>query len=131
MKFIKNPLSRSFVPVLALAGALLTIPATSKAQTQVFFEDWETDHALDNTYLTNSTAGGVNLAFLYFDYSTAGIPLSPHSANSSTHALKMTANLTNTVFGGVSVSPVGFCITDNFDMRFDAWWNFNGPFPLG
>jgi hypothetical protein len=29
------------------------------------------------------------------------------------------------------VSPVGFGITENFDMHFDAWYNFDGPFPGG
>lgn len=78
--------------------------------------------------------GGANLADLYFDYSTAGIPLSPNSTNSDTHGLKMCANLdpaTQVFPSGVSVSPVGFSITENFDMRFDMWMNFNGPMPAG
>ena len=103
----------------------------ASAQTQVFSEDFEIDHSLDNTYATNSTPLCVTLTDLYFDYNTAGIPLSPHSATSSTRALKMCANLQGGVFGGVSVSPLGFAITDNFDMRFDAWFNFNGPMPGG
>ena len=112
---------------------VVSLAFSAKAQTVVFSEDWETDHSLDNTYVTNFV-GGDNLADLYFDYSTAGIPLSPHSTGSSTRALKMCANLNQSaqVFpSGVSVSPVGFSITENFELRFDAWFNFNGPFPLG
>ena len=32
---------------------------------------------------------------------------------------------------GLSVSPIGFSITENFEMHFDMWLNFNGPFPTG
>ncbi len=119
---------------LAVSCGLLVLSQTSQAQNQVFFEDWETDHSLDGTYKTNYTTGGANLADLYFDYSTVGIPLSPHSSGGTTRALKMAANLSSTVQvfpSGVSVSPVGFGITENFDMRFDAWFNFNGPAPAG
>jgi hypothetical protein len=115
--------------ILALGASLLTV----KAQNVVFTEDWETDHSLDNTYRTNFTATGVHLADLYFDYSTAGVPLSPNSTGGSTRALKMAANLVagSTFPVGVSVSPVGFGITANFELRFDAWLNFNGPLPGG
>jgi hypothetical protein len=122
-----------FVPTLALI-TLLSLPIICQAQTQVFSEDWETDHSLDNTYITNYTSGGANLAFLYFDYSTAGIPLSPHSTGSGTHALKLCANLDSSIQvfpSGVSVSPAGFGITENFVMHWDGWWNYNGPFTGG
>jgi len=133
MKFMKTPASlpRSLGLALVLAvGATLN---SAKAQTVVFAEDWETDHSLDNTYVTNYTASGVHLANLYFDYSTAGVPLSPNSTGGTTHALKMAANLVagSTFPVGVSVSPVGFGITANFELRFDAWLNFNGPLPAG
>jgi hypothetical protein len=131
MKFITHSFTKTLGRRLALLGGALAVTITSNAQNQVFFENWETDHSFDNTYVTNSTAGGVNLANLYFDYSTVGVPLSPHSAGGGTHALKMCANLVSNVFGGVSVSPVGFGITENFEMRFDAWFNFNGPLPGG
>ena len=120
----------SFGLAVILAAVSLS---TAKGQNVVFIEDWETDHSLDGTYRTNFTATGVHLADLYFDYSTAGVPLSPNSTNSSTRALKMAANLVarSTFPVGVSVSPVGFGITANFELRFDAWFNFNGPFPGG
>lgn len=116
-----------------MAGALLALTFSTQAQNLVFSEDWETDHSTDGTYKTNYSSAGVHLAYLYFDYSTAGVPLSPNSTGGGTHALKMCANLdtANAGFGGVSVSPVGFNITENFEMRFDAWFNFNGPAPAG
>src|ERR1044071_8355895 len=127
-------LTQTCSSALAVFSALLASVASSPAQSRVFFEDWETDHSLDGTYRTNYTAMGANLADLYFDYSTVGIPLSPHSSGSSTRALKMAANLEASVQffpSGVSVSPVGFGITENFDMRFDMWCNYNGPLPGG
>ena len=127
---MKLPNSLTAIPLAALAGFLATA-TSSNAQTVVFSEDWETDHSLDNTYATNNTAGCINLANLYFDYSTIGIPLSPSSTNSSTRALKMCANLSGSVFGGVSVSPLNFDVTSNFELRFDAWFNYNGPCPAG
>ena len=121
------PLVRISVLIAGLGSYL----ATANAQNLVFTEDWEIDHSLDNTYVTNQTTGSTNFVNLFFDYSTAGVPLSPNSASSTTRALKMSANLSGGVFGGVSISPKNFGITDNFEMRFDAWFNFNGPFPLG
>jgi len=133
---------RNSTAILTIIGTLLCT-FSGRAQTQVFYEDFEIDHSLDNTYITNSVTGaapnpvlipGANLAYLYFDYSSAGIPLSPHSTNNSTHALKMCANLDSTVQqfpSGVSISPAGFGITENFDMHFDAWFNYNGPAPGG
>lgn len=118
---------------LAMSGALLAVAETSQAQNLVFSEDWETDHSSDGTYITNFTATGVSLADLYFDYSLAGVPLSPNSSGVSTRALKMAVDLQagGTFPIGVSVSPVGFGITDNFDMHFDMWFNYNGPFTVG
>src|SRR6188472_797377 len=113
----------SNVLVLAVFSALTAATITAQAQTQVFSEDWEVDHSLDGTYRTNyvvSDGSGANIAYPFFDYSTVGIPLAPHSPNGSTHALKLSVNIsgTNSTFPiGVSVSPVGFGITDNFDMR--------------
>jgi hypothetical protein len=131
--FMKQFLPLPRILELAFILAVGTNLSPVSAQNVVFTEDWETDHSLDNTYVTNFTASGVHYANLYFDYSTAGVPLSPNSAGSSTRALKMAANLVSgSVFPvGVSVSPVGFGISANFELRFDAWFNFNGPLPGG
>lgn len=130
---MKQPFRSAASTCRAVTLATVLSAFSLPAQTIVFSEDWETDHSLDNTYVTNFTASGVNLADLYFDYSTVGVPLSPNSSGSTTRALKMAANLTSgaTFPIGVSVSPVGFSITENFELRFDAWFNFNGPFPGG
>ncbi len=128
-KIPSHPRNLGLALILAVGATL----SPAKAQTIVFTENWETDHSLDGTYVTNFTASGVHLADLYFDYSTVGVPLAPNSTGSSTRALKMAANLVAPAVGvtGVSVSPIGFSITANFELRFDAWFNFNGPLPSG
>jgi hypothetical protein len=106
---------------------------TSKAQVTIFTEDFETDHSLDNTWVTN-TVGGYNPVNLFFDYSTVGIPSAPHSTGGSTHGLKLQANLDPAVQvfpSGSSISPAGFSISANFEMRWDWWLNFNGPLTGG
>ncbi|MFN4244260.1 MAG: PEP-CTERM sorting domain-containing protein [Tepidisphaerales bacterium] len=65
----------------------------------------------------------------FFDYSTVGIPPAP--SGTGTRGLKLQANLTGNVFGGVSTSPIGLNLTGNYILKFDAWANFNGPFPGG
>lgn len=131
MRMKKLPSLKRITRIGLALVAMTASVATTQAQNQVFYENFEVDHSSDGTYVTNQTASSVNYVNLYFDYSTAGIPLAPNSTNSSTRALKMSANLSGGVFGGISVSPLNFGITDNFDMRFDAWFNFNGPMPGG
>lgn len=126
------------VTMCLVLGLLAAGPAKSSAQNRVFFEDWETDHTSDGTY-TNLTVGGNSQVNYYYDYSVLGIPLSPHSLTSGTHALKLcTGFATNNPLTtsepfptGISVSPLNFGITDNFEMRWDQWYNFNGPAPGG
>ena len=87
---------------------------------------------MDSTanWTVNTTAGGDNRADPYFDYSTVGIPPAPNTVGGTTRGLKLQANLTpaSQAFpAGVSVSPNGFSITENFEMHWDMWINYNGP----
>jgi hypothetical protein len=66
----------------------------------------------------------------FFDYSTAGIPSAPNSGG-STRGLKLQANQSSGVFGGMSVSPNGQNFGGDYTLRFDWWANFNGPAPTG
>jgi PEP-CTERM motif-containing protein len=69
----------------------------------------------------------------FFDYSTVGVPAAPSGAG--TRGLKLQANQSSGIFGGVSVSPNG--VTDayagypTYTLTFDWWTNFNGPAPVG
>jgi hypothetical protein len=114
------------VLALAVAGAILATTGTSPAQTQVYFQDFDTDSTAN--WVVNQAGNGVNVANFFFDYSTVGIPSAPHSVGGTTLGLKLTANLPpgSTFPAGLSVSPINFGITENFDMHFDLWLNFNG-----
>ncbi len=121
---------RGWVLALAVAGSLLATIVASQAQTQVYSEDFESN---SGNFVTN-TIGGVNFADTFFDYSTVGIPSAPHSTGGTTHGLKLAANLVTAVQAfpsGISVSPLNFSITENFEMHCDMWMNFNGPCPGG
>jgi len=67
----------------------------------------------------------------FFDYSTVGIPSAPNSGG-TTRGLKLQANQSSGVFGGMSVSPTGQEFGGgDYRVRFDWWANFNGPAPAG
>ena len=123
------------IVLLALAIGAFTLGGieSSEAQILVYTEDFETDHSLDGTWVANSV-GGYNPVNLFFDYSTVGIPAAPNSAGGSTRGLKLQANLNSLLQqfpSGSSASPAGFNIPTHFEMRWDWWINFNGPFPAG
>jgi len=119
---------RGWVSALAVAGGLLATTGTCPAQTLVYSEDFDVDSSANWT--VNTTAGGDNRADLFFDYSTVGIPPAPNSVGGTTRGLKLQANLSpaSQAFpAGVSVSPNAFSITENFEMHWDMWINYNGP----
>lgn len=125
---MKQRFCLSSLTVILAAGAWLAAPVLSSAQTQVYFENFDEDTSANWT--VNTTAGGDNRADLYFDYSTVGIPPAPNSTNGTTRGLKLQANLTPGVQAfpsGVSASPNSFSITENFEMHWDMWINYNGP----
>lgn len=78
-----------------------------------------------------NTAGNVNNRRSWaFDYSTLGVPQAPGS--SSTKALKLECNVSGTgVISAQSLSPVGQSFTGDYQLRFYAWQNAIGPFPIG
>lgn len=130
---MKTPPPSKSIIRLAAALAAASLACNATAQVQIFSEDFDTDHSLDNTWVTNS-AGGYNPVNIYFDYSTVGIPSAPNSIGGSTRGAKMQANLDPAVQvfpSGSSISPVGFSIAQNFEMRWDWWLNFNGPLGAG
>lgn len=117
---------------LATALAVAASAHLASAQVLVFSEDFEIDHSLDNTWVTN-VVGGYNPVNIYFDYSSVGIPSAPNSGG-STRGLKLQANLDPNVQvfpSGSSMSPAGFSIAQNFEMTWDWWLNYNGPLAAG
>jgi len=118
-----NPSMQTLKPAAAALAALLSL-ATASAQVTVYSEDFDTDNTAN--WLVNVAGAGYSIADFYFDYSTVGIPAAPNSAGGTTRGLKLAANLgSGGVFpSGISVSPMNFGITVNFEMRFDLWMNY-------
>jgi hypothetical protein len=65
-----------------------------------------------------------------FDYSTMGIPASPHGGG-TTRGLRMVVNESSGVRETLAATPTGLNMTGQFQVRFDFWINANGPFPAG
>lgn len=114
---------------MAIFGLAAIAPA------QLYSEDFEVDHTANwqfNSSIAGDTRnnGSGGEANFFFDYSAIGIPAAPNGTG--THGLKMEANVPGTgVFSGMSASPLGLSLTGSYILRFDAWQNFNGPFPTG
>jgi len=106
----------------ALGVLLVAVPAYGSLYTQ----DFEIDSTASWT-VNNGPSDAA--ADFFFDYSTIGIPAAP--GGPGTRGMKLQANLTNGIFGGMSVSPTGQNFTGDYVVEFDWWANFNGPFPGG
>lgn len=115
------------------SGAALTAISilSTSAQAQTFFSS-----ALDSStgWNINASAGN-HIATFGFDYSALGIPASPNGGG-STIGLRLQANAPTVppaagVFGGISVSPTGQAFVGDFQLRYDLWQNFPGPYPAG
>lgn len=118
MKYIQA----SIIMAVALALPRLSLGA-------VFFsENFEVDPSA--SWTVNKGPATTDEAHNFsFDYSTAGIPTAPSGAG--TRGLKMQANQSSGVFGGMSVSPTGQSFAGDYIVLFDWWENFNGPAPVG
>ncbi len=97
-------------------------------QATVFLDDFEGNTA--SRWRVNRSSADTRVTFNY-DYSTMGIPAAPHSSGGTTRGLKMEANLTAGQTAAVSLSPLNENFAGDYRLRFDAWINANGPFPLG
>lgn len=94
----------------------------------LFTENFDANHTAN--WRVNSSPGVDSAANFFFDYSTAGIPPAPNSSG-TTRGLKLEANMSSNVFGGISVSPTNQSFSGDYILKFDIWWNFNGPAPTG
>lgn len=110
--------------VTVFTAALVCAPGLAFAA--LFSEDFEVDPTA--SWTVNNGPGDEAHSF-FFDYSTVGIPSAP--GGPGTRGMKLQANLTDGIFSGMSVSPIGQNFTGNYTVRFDLWSNFNGPFPNG
>lgn len=115
--------------------ALAALASGAHAQV-VYSENFAIDPTAQWTYygsIVGDTASIGDLggtADFFFDYSTVGIPTAPNGSDS--HGLKMQANVRGTgVFSGMNVVLNSQTFTGDYTLRFDAWQNFQGPFPGG
>ncbi len=95
----------------------------------VYTEDFDADHTANWTVNKGPTPAGQDANFFY-DYGTnMGIPSAPNSAGGTTLGLRLRANLpgNTATFSGLSVSPTGISVTGSYELRCDAWLNYNGP----
>ncbi len=113
------------ITLAVTVAILLALPAASNGQ---YTQDFEVDPTASWNVNLGPTDG---LADFFFDYSTVGIPTAPNSAPGTSRGLKLQANLTSGIFGGMSASPIGVNVTGDYKLQFDWWANFNGPFPGG
>ena len=123
------------VKPLAAALAVALSVAQARAQVTVYSDNFDVDNTAN--WIMNVTGAGLSFADFYFDYSTVRVPSAPHSTGGTTRGLKLAANLGAAgVFpAGISVSPMNFGITANFELRFDLWMNYiksgNGSTEVG
>ncbi|MBP7937769.1 MAG: PEP-CTERM sorting domain-containing protein [Phycisphaerae bacterium] len=104
----------------AAPGAVLAAP--------LYQQDFEVDSSA--SWIVNKGPATTDEAHdFFFDYSTVGIPAAPSGAG--TRGVKLQANQSSGVFGGMSVSPMGQSFAGDYEVTFDWWENFNGPFPVG
>jgi hypothetical protein len=129
---------------LFAASVLFTAAVSMTASGQLYEENFEVDPTANWTL---NGAGNVDVpeshqANFFFDYSDVGIPKAPNSGpDDGTRGMKLQTNLdfdndgiSGVPLGGVtgmSVSPNGQSFTGDYQLTFDAWGNFPGPFPAG
>lgn len=111
---------------LRLASFSLVLGLSVAANATLYAQDFEVDSSASWTMNGGPSDETVNY---FFDYSTVGIPTAPNGAG--TRGMKLQANLHDSIFGGMSVSPTGLNLTGDYILSFDWWANFNGPFPVG
>ncbi len=107
-------------------GLLALAAIAAPASADLYSQDFESDTTSNWTVHSGPSDAAADF---FFDYSTVGIPAAP--GGSGTRGMKLQANLTNGIFGGMSVSPNGQDFSGDYTVTFDWWANFNGPFPGG
>jgi len=111
--------------IFSLAAAL-AFSNVSFAAT-LYSQDFNVDDTANWTVLPS--AGTDTVADFFYDYSAIGVPSAPNGTG--TRGLKMTANNSAGVFGGLTVSPTGKSFTGNYSLSFDMWQNYVGPLGPG
>ena len=120
-------------PIPSYAFAAASLLSALAAQGQVLFQDnFDTTPASAWTILGGTTG---DIATIGFDYSTIGVPSAPNSGGSTIGAIlyaNQPGNPTPTTpTTGVSIMPVGQSFTGDYQLRYDVYQGFPGPYPGG
>lgn len=111
-----------------IIGSSLVLAGVAQAQI-VYNQNFEVNDTANWT-VNKGPATTDAAADFFFDYSTVGIPSAPNSAG-TTRGVKLQANQSSGIFGGLSVSPLGQSFAGSYKLTFDMWLSFNGPAPVG
>jgi hypothetical protein len=112
--------------VMRICVAAVAAGLSAPAFGSLYSENFEVDPTANWTVNNGPSDFAANF---FFDYSTVGIPAAPSGAG--TRGMKLQANQSNGIFSGMSASPTGQSFTGDYEVAFDWWGNFNGPFPGG
>lgn len=118
-------MNKKYTPMATLA--LLAMASLGSAQ---YFDNFDVDHSANWTINRSDSNPANNVANVFFDYSTVGIPSAP-GAGGTTRGLMLAANVQAGVFGGLSASPTGESFTGDYRLTAQVWLNFIGPAPAG
>ena len=118
--------TRLSTAVRRTAMALAVFAAGPSFGAVLYAENFEADPTASWTVNSSPTDAAANF---FFDYSTVGISSAPSALG--TRGLKLQANQSSGLFGGMSTSPNGQNFGGSYTVRLDWWANFNGPFPAG
>jgi len=130
-KRVVTPKCRNMKPLPLQAFIVISSAAlvTQSFGQVVFNQNFDLDDTAN--WAVNGAPATTDIAAnFYFDYSTVGIPAAPNSG-STTRGLRLQANQSSGVFGGLSVSPLGQSFSGDYKLTFDMWLSFNGPAPVG
>lgn len=120
----------STLPSYVLTAASLL--SALAAQGQVLFQD-----NFDSTPASAWTViggGAGDVATIGFDYSTIGIPSAPNSGGTTIGAIlyaNQPGNPQPALTTGVSIFPTGQSFAGDYQLRYDVWQNYPGPYPAG
>jgi hypothetical protein len=108
-----------------VATLVVTLPPAIEV---LFADNFDVNTAAN--WVTNRSTTDTRVTFNY-NHAADGIPSAPHATGGTTRGVKFEANLTSGAAAAINVSPVGQNFAGDYRLRFDAWLNANGPFPLG
>ena len=120
------------LPSFAAVAASLFSTAVV-AQGQVLFQDNFDTPSAANWTVRGGFSG--DTASIGFDYSTLGIPAAPNSGGTTVGAV-LYANQPNgstpaTTTTGVSIFPNALSLSGDYELRYDVYQSFPGPYPGG